>query len=151
MYILPSYVTHWQADSCLTHNSILRIHVFPVLLLLHQHIKTPVLTPPSQININPDVRSDIAMEPGPSWFQACACGWTFSLLQAYSCHKNSCHTSKKCFSDDIQRAKEALQAWKQQKLDSQTAIASMEMEMDLPAPIESTQTLVRHFLSHDFT
>ena len=108
MYILPSYVTHWQADLCLTHNSILHIHVFPVQLLLHQHIKTPVLTPPSQIDIDLDVQSDMAMEPGPSWFQACACGQTFSLPQAYSCHKNSCRTFKKCFSDDIQRAKEAL-------------------------------------------
>ena len=150
MYILPSYMTHWQADLCLTHNSILHIHVFPVQLLLHQHIKTPVLTPPSQINIDLDIQSDMAMEPGPSWFQACTCGRTFSLPQAYSCHKNSCHISKKIFWW-YSKSQGSLKAQKQQKLDLQTAVARMEMEMDLPAPIESTQTLVRHFLSCDFT
>lgn len=91
------------------------------------------------------------MEPGPAWFQACTCGRTFTLPQAYSCHKNTCPTSKKQLSDDIRRAKDALQAQKWQKLDLQTAIVSTELETDQVQVSIPTQTQpVRHSFSHDF-
>ena len=36
-----------------------------------------------------------AMDVPPAWSQACICGRTFSVPQAYTCHASSCPTMKK--------------------------------------------------------
>ena len=48
----------------------------------------------------------------PAWSQACICGQTFSVLQAYTCHLHSCPNTKKWLSSALQKAEVVFQVKK---------------------------------------
>jgi len=61
------------------------------------------------------------MDLPPAWSQTCPCGRTFSLPQAYTCHKRSCEKTKKRLSGALEKAKKVWRAKKRQKLDELAA------------------------------
>lgn len=61
------------------------------------------------------------MDLPPAWSQTCPCGRTFSLPQAYTCHKRSCEKTKKRLSGALEKAKNVWRAKKRQKLDELAA------------------------------
>lgn len=63
------------------------------------------------------------MDLPPAWNQVCICGRTFSLPQAYTCHKRSCQKTKKRLSGALDKAKEVWQARKRRKSQATEAIA----------------------------
>lgn len=56
------------------------------------------------------------MDLPPAWCQACVCGRTFSVPQAYTCHKRSCQKTKKRLAGALEKAKEVWQAKKRRKM-----------------------------------
>jgi hypothetical protein len=71
-----------------------------------------------QLEISPlTVKFDGAMELPPAWSQSCICGRTFSVPQAYTCHKRSCQKTKKRFSSALEKAKEVWQVKKRRKME----------------------------------
>ena len=57
------------------------------------------------------------MDVPPAWSQACICGRTFSVPQAYTYHMRSCPKTKKQLSSALQQAKEVFQARKRRKME----------------------------------
>jgi hypothetical protein len=57
------------------------------------------------------------MDPSPAWYQACACGCTFSIIQAYSYHKQSCQKTKRWLLTALEKAKEVWQIRKQRRME----------------------------------
>jgi hypothetical protein len=55
------------------------------------------------------------MDLPPAWCMVCICGRTFSVQQAYTCHKRSCQKTKKRLAGALEKAKEVWQANKRQK------------------------------------
>jgi hypothetical protein len=55
------------------------------------------------------------MDLPPAWCKVCICGRTFSVQQAYTCHKRSCQKTKKRLAGALEKAKEVWQANKRQK------------------------------------
>jgi hypothetical protein len=68
-----------------------------------------------------------------AWFQVCACGRTFSLPQAYTCHGNSCHAAKKRFAGALDKAREDWNARKRRKIEAKKAEKVIVTEPNLPA------------------
>jgi hypothetical protein len=66
------------------------------------------------------------MDLPPAWSQACACGRTFSVPQAYTCHKRSCQKTKKRLSCALEKAKEVWQAKKRRKTEERTKGETVE-------------------------
>jgi hypothetical protein len=58
-----------------------------------------------------------AMELPSAWSQSCICGRTFSVPQAYTCHKRSCQKTKKRLSSALEKAKEFWQINKRRKVE----------------------------------
>jgi hypothetical protein len=58
------------------------------------------------------------MDLPPAWCQACICGRTFSLPQAYTYHKRTCEKTKKRLSGAWDKAKEVWKAKKRQKIEA---------------------------------
>ena len=86
------------------------------------------------------------MELPPAWSQICSCGRSFSVPQAYTCHKRSCTKSKKRLAGALEKAKEVWQAKKRQKVDvsaRETSIRPPNLNgMAAPVPTEPTPTSV---------
>jgi len=57
------------------------------------------------------------MDVPPAWSQACICGRTFSVPQAYTCHVRSCLTTKKWLSSALLKAKDVFQVNKCHKIE----------------------------------
>ena len=57
------------------------------------------------------------MDLPSAWCHHCVCGRTFSVPQAYSCHKHSCQKTKKRLSGALEKAKEAWQVKKRRKVE----------------------------------
>jgi len=86
------------------------------------------------------------MELPPAWSQICSCGRSFSVPQAYTCHKRSCTKSKKRLAGALEKAKEVWQAKKRQKVDEAARETSTRPPnlngMAAPVPTEPTPTSV---------
>jgi hypothetical protein len=63
------------------------------------------------------------MDLPSAWCQHCVCGRTFSVPQAYSCHKRSCQKTKKRLSGALEKAKEAWQVKKRRKVEGKAQLA----------------------------
>lgn len=61
------------------------------------------------------------MDSPSAWYQVCACGRTFSVLQAYSYHKRSCQKTKKRLASALEKAKEVWEAKKRRKNEEKLA------------------------------
>jgi hypothetical protein len=57
------------------------------------------------------------MDSPSAWYQVCACGQTFGMIQAYSNHKCSCQKTKKWLASALDQAKEVWAANKQRKME----------------------------------
>src|ERR1700733_7406877 len=55
------------------------------------------------------------MDSPSAWYQLCACGRTFGVLQAYAYHKNSCQKTKKRLASALEKAKEVWETKKRRK------------------------------------
>lgn len=60
------------------------------------------------------------MDSPSAWYQLCACGRTFSVLQAYSYHKHSCQKTKKRLASALEKAKEVWETKKRRKTEATT-------------------------------
>jgi len=60
----------------------------------------------------------------PAWCQACICGRTFSVPQAYTFHKRSCQKTKKWLSSALDKAKEVWQSMKCQKMEAMPSLSA---------------------------
>lgn len=79
------------------------------LLFRKYHINCPV-----QIHL----RFLVPLMDSPSaWYQVCACGRTFGVLQAYSYHKRSCQKTKKRLASALEKVKEVWEAKKRRKIE----------------------------------
>ena len=79
------------------------------------------------------------MDVPPAWSQACICGHIFSVPQAYTYHKRSCHKTKKRLSCALEKAKEVWQARKRRKTEEatrieETAVSSSNQEVAAQPP-----------------
>lgn len=63
------------------------------------------------------------MDLPSAWCHHCVCGRTFSVPQAYSCHKRSCQKTKKRLSGALEKAKEAWQVKKRRKVEEKAQVA----------------------------
>jgi hypothetical protein len=61
------------------------------------------------------------MDLPPAWCQVCVCGRTFSIPQAYTCHKRSCQKTKKRLAGALEKAKETWQARKRRRTEEKGA------------------------------
>jgi hypothetical protein len=77
------------------------------------------------------------MDLPPAWVETCACGWTFSVPQAYTYHKRGCQKTKKQFSGALQKAKEVWQARKRRRLEE---IPTKEAAADFDVPTTPVTT-----------
>src|ERR1700722_15003393 len=78
------------------------------------------------------------MEVQSAWCEVCVCGRTFSVPQAYTCHKRSCSRTKKRLANALDKAKGVWQAKKRQKLEEKIA---KEASMD-PGPFQDECTTI---------
>ena len=62
------------------------------------------------------------MDSLSAWYQFCACGHTFSMSQAYSYHKWSCHKTKKLLASALEKAKEVWEMKKHRKVEEKLEI-----------------------------
>jgi hypothetical protein len=74
------------------------------------------------------------MDLPPAWSQVCICGRTFSLPQAYTCHKRSCQKTKKRLSSALDKAKEVWQARKRRKSERKAATEVIASPSNLNTP-----------------
>jgi hypothetical protein len=86
------------------------------------------------------------MDLPSAWCQDCVCGRTFSVPQAYTCHKRSCQKTKKRLSGALEKAKEAWQVEKRRKVEekaqaaegllSQNVVAEMALDDALASAVD---------------
>lgn len=77
------------------------------------------------------------MDVPPAWSQACICGRTFSVPQAYTCHTRSCPKTKKRLSSALEKAKEVFQAKKRRKIEDVARREALETSGHLAAELPS--------------
>ena len=67
------------------------------------------------------------MDSPPAWYQVCACGHTFDVLQAYSSYyKHSCEKTKKQLASALEKAKEVWETKKHRKTEATTETLRVE-------------------------
>jgi hypothetical protein len=96
------------------------------------------------------------MDLPPAWSQICPCGRTFSLPQAYTCHKCSCAKTKKQLSGALEKAKEAWRAKKRKKADELAAnevLAGSSNTNAIPesGPTDSAPTAVQNVMVSSYS
>ena len=90
----------------------------------------------------------LAMDLPSAWCQVCVCGCTFSVPQAYTCHKHSCQKTKKRLSSALDKAKEVWQSSKCQKMEAMQS-PTMENPPDQNVAIEQESTIIALALEHE--
>jgi hypothetical protein len=90
----------------------------------------------------------LAMDLPSAWCQVCVCGRTFSVPQAYTCHKRSCQKTKKRLSSALDKAKEVWQSRKCRKMEAMQS-PTMENPPDQNVAIEQESTVVALALEHE--
>ena len=83
----------------------------------------------------------IAMDLPPAWCKVCICGRTFSVQQAYTCHKRSCQKTKKRLAGALEKAKEVWQANKRQKREAKATKDSEALALAGPSHPSLTHTV----------
>jgi hypothetical protein len=81
------------------------------------------------------------MDLPPTWCETCICGRTFSLPQAYTFHKRSCQKTKKRLASALEKAKDAWQAKKRQKMEAK-ALAGSSDSHPVPDPVPNEAPVV---------
>ena len=83
------------------------------------------------------------MDNSLAWSQACICGRTFALPQAYSCHRRSCAKAKKRLSSALEKGREILRVKKRRKLEEMTpqGVTGTPRPLAIPGP-SLTETLL---------
>src|SRR6202022_3733177 len=89
----------------------------------------------------------IAMDLPPAWCKVCICGRTFSVQQAYTCHKRSCQKTKKRLAGALEKAKEVWQTNKRRKTEAKAARGALELESSLhlnilPRPVAIAESII---------
>lgn len=82
-----------------------------------------------------------AMDLPPAWCKVCICGRTFSVQQAYTCHKRSCQKTKKRLAGALEKAKEVWQANKRQKLEAKATGTKEALALAGPSHPSLTHTV----------
>ena len=99
------------------------------------------------------------MDLPAAWFQTCVCGQSFSVPQAYTCHKRTCQKKRKRLAGALEnlKAKGVWQARKRQKVDAKAAEDALQGPLNLnnvpePFPTGSTPAPqeVKFFLQNCF-
>ena len=90
------------------------------------------------------------MDSPSAWYQVCAFGHTFSMSQAYSYHKWSCHKTKKQLASALEKAKEVWEMKKHRKVEEKSEIpigsanvteSTSEIDVGLVVPAGPSQVL----------